>query len=357
MDEERKKFFSRQIRIPSFGEIGQEKLLSSSVLVVGLGGLGSPASLHLASAGVGKIGLVDYDRVEFSNLHRQTAFTLSDLGKRKTEVTAEFLKNRIPKLELEIFSFPFSDDLSEDFLKGWDLVLDCTDDIQTKYSINDRCVRDRKPLCTASLYRTSAQFAIFSPEGRPCYRCLYPRLESTDAMSCADGGVLGIQTALAGLQQANLAIRYLLDPNSVSVNSLYLMEWESPVIYESTIPPNPACLACGDRPSPVENKNRLREISILEYAKNRNDQSYLLLDIREEGERAEYPISGSEHFPLSRLTKGEVPSLPSASILILICESGMRSLKAIDLLTDRYPNSFSLKGGRRALESFLSEKT
>ncbi|TGK06267.1 dinucleotide-utilizing protein [Leptospira fletcheri] len=356
MDEERKKFFSRQIRIPSFGEVGQEKFFSSSVLVVGLGGLGSPASLHLASAGVGKIGLMDFDRVEFSNLHRQTAFTLSDLGKRKTEVTAEFLRKRIPKLELEIFSFPFSDDLSEDFLKAWDLVLDCTDDIPAKYSINDRCVRDRKPLCTASLYRTSAQFAIFSPEGKPCYRCLYPQLESTDAISCADGGVLGIQTALAGLQQANLAIRYLLDPNSVSVNSLYLMEWESPIIYESKIPPDPACVVCGDSRSSAENRKSLREISVWEYAKNRNDLKYLLVDIREEEERSEYPISDSEHFPLSRLKKGEIPSLPSASIVILICESGMRSLKAVDLLTDRYPNSFSLKGGRRALQSFLSEK-
>ncbi|EPG75986.1 ThiF family protein [Leptospira fainei serovar Hurstbridge str. BUT 6] len=356
MNSDQRKFFSRQIRVPAIGEAGQLKLLKSSVLLVGLGGLGSPAALHLATAGIGRLGLMDFDRIELTNLHRQTAFTLFDIGRLKTEVTSEFLKARVPDLVTELFSNSFSRTIAPEFLNDWDLVIDCTDTSPAKYAINDLCFRAKKPLITASVYRTSAQFSLFSPNGKPCYRCLYPRLDENETLSCTDAGVLGIQTALAGLQQASLAVRYLLDPNSVSYDSLFLLEWESPVIYESKIKTDPNCTTCGSIGESGFQTDFIKELSPEDYLNRRETHAIILMDVREEEEQNTTPIQGAIRLPLSRIASGEKPAIASETPLVLICESGVRSAKAVELLREMFPDIYSLSGGRRSLQALLAGK-
>lgn len=274
----------------------------------------------------------------------------------KTEVTSEFLKSRVPNLVTRLFSDSFSRMVPPEFLNDWNLVIDCTDTAPAKYAINDLCIHARKPLVTASVYRTSAQFSLFSPNGKPCYRCLYPKLGENDTVNCADAGVLGIQTALAGLQQASLAIRYLIDPTSVSSDSLYLLEWESPIIYESKIKSDPNCPTCGSKGESFSHTDFIRELSPEDYLDRREKHAIILMDVREEEEQNATPIQGAISLPLSRIVSGEKPKLSSETALVLVCESGVRSARAAELLREMFPDIYSLSGGRRNLHSLLAGK-
>ncbi|TGK05487.1 dinucleotide-utilizing protein [Leptospira langatensis] len=347
MDPEERKYFSRQIKLPFLGEPGQEKLRASSALVIGLGGLGSPASLHLATAGIGKIGLWDFDTIELSNLHRQTAFTLSDLGKRKTDITAQFLTARVPGLKTEIFHEVFGDPIDEARFDAWDIILDCTDQVPAKYAINRLAHRKKKPFVTASVFRTSAQISIFSPEGKPCYKCLYPDLDGSDLLSCAEGGVLGIQTAIAGMYQASLAIQYLLFPERSPTRSSFQIEWESPLVYEVEIQADPHCTVCGE----VKTTSSIpkEEITFSEWISLQEDPNTVLLDIRELKETLEFPISNSIFFPLSKIDDADFSPFSKNKIYIAVCESGMRSKRAARILQEKGFKSYSLQGGRRVL--------
>lgn len=345
MSPDRTKFFSRQILVPSIGPEGLERLSGSSVLVIGLGGLGAPASLQLACSGVGRVGLLDFDKVELTNLHRQTTFTLSDIGRFKTEATKEFLEARVPDLKVEIFTRIFDSNLSAEFLNSWDIVLDCTDTVSAKYWINDLCVSAGKPFVMASLYRTSAQFALFS--SKPCYRCVYPNLEEVEIGNCVVGGVLGTLSTIAGAHQAALAIRYLLGPDKTPKDRLFQLEWDSPLYYETVMHADPNCSCCGSK---RENSARTKiEIGLEEYLSEKRNPDVLLIDVRESEERSSRSIPDSIFFPLSEMEKGNLPDLPKESTLILICESGIRSKKAVTILSPHFSRVYSLSGGRRAL--------
>lgn len=352
MSPEQKKYFSRQTKLPFLGESGQNRLLQKSVLVIGLGGLGSPASLHLATSGVGRIGLWDFDTVELSNLHRQTAFTLSDIGRKKTETTKEYIEARVPGIRLETFTEIFSERIDQHIFKNWDIVLDCTDQIQAKYTINRFCIQNSKPLVTASVFRTSAQVAIFSPHGKPCYKCLYPNLEGSELLSCEDGGVLGIQTAIAGLYQASFAIQHLLFPEKSPTHSAFQLEWESPLLYETFLEADPNCTECGSG----KREETLRdEIDLKDWKEWKKDPKYILLDVRESEERKETPIVNSVFSPLSELSSSIALSFSKEKIYITICESGIRSKKAAKILKEAGLTAYSLQGGRKilALEEIL----
>ncbi|PJZ25085.1 dinucleotide-utilizing protein [Leptospira hartskeerlii] len=362
MSPEQKKYFSRQTKLPFLGESGQNGLLQKSALVIGLGGLGSPASLHLATAGVGKIGLWDFDTVELSNLHRQTAFTLSDIGRKKTEVTKEYIQARVPGILLETFTEIFSERIDPSIFNNWDIVLDCTDQIQAKYTINRFCIRNHKPLVTASVFRTSAQVAIFSPLGKPCYKCLYPNLEGSELLSCEDGGVLGVQTAIAGLYQASFAIQYLLSPEKSPTNSAFQLEWESPLFYETFLEADPNCTECGSgkreeplRGKPLRDETLKDEIDLKDWKEWKKDPKYILLDVREFEERKETPIGNSIFSPLSELSVDSALGFSKEKIYITICESGIRSKKAAKILKEAGLTAYSLQGGRKilALEEIL----
>lgn len=352
MSPEQKKYFSRQTKLPFLGESGQNGLLQKSALVIGLGGLGSPASLHLATAGVGRIGLWDFDTIELSNIHRQTAFTLSDIGRKKTDTTKEYIQARVPGIRLETFSEIFSEKIDPSIFKNWDIILDCTDQIQAKYSINRFCIQNAKPLVTASVFRTSAQIAIFSPHGKPCYKCLYPNLEGSELLSCEDGGVLGVQTAIAGLYQASFAIQYLLFPDKSPTHSAFQLEWESPLLYETFLEADPNCTDCG---SGKREETLKDEIDLKDWKEYKKDPKYILLDVRESEERKETPIVNSIFSPLSELSITTALGFSKENIYITICESGIRSKKAAKILKEAGLTAYSLQGGRKilALEEIL----
>ncbi|TGK00708.1 dinucleotide-utilizing protein [Leptospira semungkisensis] len=347
MTPEERKYFARQIKLPFLGEAGQESLRQKSALVIGLGGLGSPASLHLATAGVGRIGLWDFDTVELSNLHRQTAFTLSDIGRKKTEVTSEFLAARVPGLQTEIINEIFGDTVDEDRFKEWDIILDCTDQVPAKYAINRLSYKNKKPFVTGSVFRTSAQISIFSPEGKPCYKCMYPDLEDSELVSCAEGGVLGVQTAIAGMYQASLAIQYLLFPEKSPTRSSFQLEWESPLLYEVEIQADRHCTVCGEgnRKSNIQKE----EIIFSEWIKLRKDPNSILLDVRESEEVSEFPIAETVHFPLSKIQFADFSQFSRDKLYITICESGMRSKKVTRTLQEKGFSSYSLQGGRKIM--------
>ncbi|PJZ76201.1 HesA/MoeB/ThiF family protein [Leptospira neocaledonica] len=353
MSPEQKKYFSRQTKLPFLGESGQKALLQKSALVIGLGGLGSPASLHLATAGVGKLGLWDFDTVELSNLHRQTAFTLSDIGKKKTDTTKEYIQARVPGIQIETFTEIFSEKIDPSIFENWDIILDCTDQIQAKYTINRFCIQTQRPLVTASVFRTSAQVAIFSPQGKPCYKCLYPNLEGSELLSCEDGGVLGVQTAIAGLYQASFAIQYLLFPEKSPTHSTFQLEWESPLLYETFLKADPNCTECGS--GKREELTFQDEIDLSYWKEWKKDPKYILLDVRESEERKESPIENSIFSPLSELSLDTAFGFSKEKIYITICESGIRSKKAVKILKEAGLTAYSLQGGRKilALEEIL----
>lgn len=345
-------FFQRQIQVPEIGFVGQKKWKDSAVLIIGLGGLGCPAALHLGLAGIGRIGLVDFDVVEVSNLHRQTLFTFQDVGKPKTEVVAKNLLEHCPWLQVECFSELISESTKPELLDSWDIVLDCTDTINSKYAINDLCIKKSVPFVTASVFRTSAQFAIFSGKGKPCYRCLFPNLKEGDTLSCNIGGVLGVQTALAGTYQTSLVLKYLLDPENTDVSSVYFMEWNPPTLFHSKIEPNVECPSCGSGKKEIHFESIRSEIDIEDFLSYQKRGNVLLIDVREREEAEVHPIFGSFLLPLSELENGITHELEKDKILVCICETGIRSKKALSY----FPNTsekYSLKGGRRAYTQFL----
>lgn len=355
MGTEEESFFQRQIQVPEIGSIGQKKWRESSVLVIGLGGLGCPAALQLALGGIGRIGLVDFDIVEISNLHRQTLFTFRDLGLPKIEVVSRVLLEHCPWLQVDCFSELLSEETKPNLFDGWDLVLDCTDTIISKYLINDFCIQKLIPLVTASVFRTSAQFAIFSGKGRPCYRCLFPDLKEGDTLNCSMGGVLGVQTALAGTYQSSLAMQYLLDPKSTDLSSVYFLEWNPPMLYQSKIDANADCPTCGQGKKESHTDLHVKEIHPSEFIVYKNKGNTLLIDVRENEETDSNPISDTFLLPLSELERGYLPNFDKDLTLVCICETGVRSKKAVSYLQTK-GETFSLKGGRRAYIQYLKNQ-
>ncbi|EMJ89093.1 HesA/MoeB/ThiF family protein [Leptospira meyeri] len=348
-------FFQRQIQVPEIGFVGQKKWKDSSVLVIGLGGLGCPAALHLSLAGIGRIGLVDFDLVEVPNLHRQTLFTLDDVGKPKTEVVAKKLSEHCPWLRVECFSELISESTKPELFNSWDIVLDCTDTITSKYAINDLCIKKSIPLVTASVFRTSAQFAIFSGEGKPCYRCLFPDLQEGDTLNCSIGGVLGVQTALAGTYQTSLVLQYLLDPDNTDLTSVYFLEWNPPTLFQSKIDPNLGCPSCGSGKKEINFESDRLEIHVEDFLSYQTRGNVLLVDVREKEEADAQPIPGCFPLPLSELEKGFMPELQNNITLVCICETGVRSKKALTYLPNNL-EKYSLVGGRRAYTQFIKKQ-
>ncbi|TGM34831.1 HesA/MoeB/ThiF family protein [Leptospira biflexa] len=347
-------FFQRQCLVPEIGQEGQKKWNDASVLIIGLGGLGCPSALQLALAGVSRIGLVDFDVVEVSNLHRQTLFTWKDIGRKKTEVVSEVLKEHIPWIQIETFSEFLNSNSNTQIFETWDIVLDCTDTIISKYAINDFCLEKKIPLVTASVFRTSAQFAIFSGDGKPCYRCLFPNLSEGDTFSCNEGGVLGIQTSLAGNYQASLVLQYLLNPHQFELNTVYFIEWNPISFYQSKVEQDLQCPSCSEQRHLKRSEGNCLEIDQVGYLELKSKTSVILLDVREEEEVIHSPIPDAVWFPLSELEKGKSPPGISDQTIVCVCETGVRSLKATSYLTN-FQNKFSLIGGRRVLSRFKNE--
>jgi len=251
--EEQVQRYSRHIILPEVGVDGQEKLLSSRVLIAGMGGLGSPAALYLAAAGIGTFGLVDFDVVELSNLQRQVIHTTEDLGKPKVKSAEETIKAINPDATVHQYRQRIASETIADIITDYDLVLDGTDNFPTRFLLNDACLLTGKILVYGAVLRFDGQVSVFAPNQGPCYRCFIPEMPPPGAVpSCQQGGILGVLPGVIGILQATEAIKLLIGVGEPLIGRLLLFDALSMEINEVKLRRDPDCPACGERSNLIE---------------------------------------------------------------------------------------------------------
>ena len=362
------KRYTRHILLPEVGVEGQKKLLAARVLVVGAGGLGCPVSLYLAAAGVGTIGLVDFDTVDASNLQRQILFTTEDVGKPKVEAAAKRLKALNPDVTVKTYQVALKSDNIMDILKDYDMIIDGTDNFPTRYLTNDAAVLQKKPNIYGSIFRFDGQVTVFkTPEG-PCYRCLYPEPPPPgEVPSCAEGGVMGAMVGTVGTIQATEAIKIIIGAGKPAIGKFVIYNSLDMQFRNLKLHKDPACPICGTNPTikelidyeqfcgmKVEETQTKQvavakgEIDALELkVKMDEKQDFFLLDVREPNEWDIAHINGATLLPLSQLPNRfkELEKYKGKEIVVH-CKSGVRSQKAINFLKQQgFDNLVNVAGG------------
>jgi adenylyltransferase/sulfurtransferase len=355
--------YSRHLLLPEVGLEGQRTLKSGSVLIVGIGGLGTPAATYLAAAGVGRIGLVDLDVIEKSNLQRQVLYSESDLGADKVEVAAKRLRAINPNVSVEPRKLTLSSSNALELLKDYDVVIDGTDNFPTRYLLNDACVLLGKPDIYASIFRFDGQASVFYARKGPCYRCLFPEPPPPDAVpSCADGGVLGVLPGIMGSIQAAQAISLLLGTGEPLVGRLLVFSAVDCTFTELHIKKNPQCPVCGVKPTVTKlidyelfcglgrnQPSAVRDVTPLELKTEIEEGGHVvLLDVREPFEFNICHLQGAKLVPLGSLPE-RLGELDSASETVVCCHTGKRSAKAVEMLTAAgFSRVRNLRGGVKA---------
>ncbi len=317
--------YARQHILRGFGLAAQEKLAAARVLIVGAGGLGSPASMYLAAAGVGSITLVDSDVVDESNLHRQLLYATPDIGRSKLDAAGDRLQALNPHVRFEMHQTRLTGANAHDLVRAHDIVIDGTDNFPTRYAINDACLALGRPFVYGSVARFQGQVSVFAAPGGPCYRCLFPELPVAGSVpSCAEEGVLGVVPGIIGLHQATEAIKWLTGVGTPLVGQLMLLDVLDNDTRYITVAPRAACPACGDHPTP----------SVMTYdpditpadlaARLANGDALTVLDVREQWEYDTANIPGSVLLPLSELARGSA-TLDKQAEYVALCHHGMRS--------------------------------
>lgn len=360
--------YSRHLVIPEVGIEGQEKLKSASVLIIGAGGLGSPAGMYLAAAGVGKIGIVDFDVVSYSNLQRQVMYSTNDVGQPKAELAKQRMLGINPNIEIDIYNLKLTRDNTLEIIKDYDIVSDGTDNFATRYLINDACVLLGKPFVSASIFRFEGQVSFFNPKTGPCYRCLYPQPPNAeDAPSCEEGGVLGVLPGIIGSIQANEVIKYIIGKGELLQGRLFLLDALKMKTREVRFEKNSGCPACGENPVITElidyeefcnnndNKNiknnmsdNVYDITVEEFKeKSDKGEKFFLLDVRQQFE-SDIASIGGHLIPLNDLPQrlDELPEDRNEEIIVY-CRTGSRSYHAAEFLRENagYTNVKNLIGG------------
>ena len=340
--------YSRHLIMPEVGMEGQKKLKAARVLCVGAGGLGSPLALYLGAAGVGTLGIVDFDVVDYTNLQRQIIHSTADVGRKKLDSAADKLKAINPFLNIKKFDTRLSSDNALEIFKDFDIIADGTDNFQTRYLVNDACVLTGKPNVYGSIFRFEGQASVFATEAGPCYRCLYPEPPPPGLVpSCAEGGVLGILPGLVGIIQATEAIKLILGKGEPLIGRLLLIDALAMKFRELKLRKNPDCPACGTHRTitklidydqfcgirgeekPVETGIPEIQVEELKRRMDAGDDLYVL-DVREPHE---YQICniGGHLIPLGDLPS-RVNELDSSREIVAHCRSGVRSAKAVQFL-------------------------
>ena len=347
--------YSRHIMLPEIGEEGQQKLKESSLLLVGAGGLGSPAALYLAAAGVGRIGVVDGDVVDESNLQRQVLYGTSDRGEAKAEVAGRKLSDLNPDIEIEVLAEELTPENGVEIVSSYDILLDGADNFSTRYLCNDLSVLRKKPLVHGSIYKFEGQVSVFGLEDGPCYRCLYPEppLEGT-VPSCGEIGVLGVLPGIIGTLQATEAIKLFLGLGKPLSGRILLYNALHMSFRELSVEPDPACPICGRNPSITEladyrynelcltrdkeNRNKSKErmsipaITVEELAQWREEgKPHMLIDVREQNEY-DFANIGGRLIPLGEV-RSRINEIPEDGDVVIMCRSGGRSGQAVKMLT------------------------
>src|SRR5215468_597341 len=348
--------------MPEVGMEGQQKLKAARVLCIGAGGLGSPLALYLAAAGVGRLGIVDFDVVDFTNLQRQIIHSTADVGRKKLDSAADKLKAINPFINLKTFETRLSSENALDLFRDFDIIADGTDNFPTRYLVNDACVLSGKPNVYGSIFRFEGQASVFATEQGPCYRCLYPEPPPPGLVpSCAEGGVLGILPGLVGVIQATETIKLILGKGEPLIGRLLLVDALSMKFRELKLRKNPDCPACGihrtitklidynefcgirGEEKPVE--TGIPEMQV-EELKRRLDagENLFVLDVREPHEYQICNIQG-HLIPLGDLPK-RVSELDSSREIVAHCRSGVRSAKAVEFLQQAgFKKVHNLAGG------------
>jgi molybdopterin/thiamine biosynthesis adenylyltransferase/rhodanese-related sulfurtransferase len=357
--------YSRHLIMPEVGMDGQLKLKNASVLLVGAGGLGAPLGLYLAAAGIGRIGLVDFDVVDFTNLQRQVIHGTRDVGRKKLDSASDKMSDINPNVKIEKYEVALTSDNALDILRNYDYIVDGTDNFPTRYLVNDACVLLKKPNIYGSIFRFEGQCTVFAYPGGPCYRCLYPEPPPPGLVpSCAEGGVLGILPGIIGLMQATETVKLILGVGEPLVGRLVLYDALAMKFRELKLRRNPECPVCGDHPTlhklidyqefcgvphqeatppPAANLGEIEPTEVKQKI-DRGDK-FVLIDVREPHEYQICKIPTSVLIPLGDLPK-RLNELDKNAEIVAHCKSGVRSGKATNLLRENgFKNVRNMKGG------------
>ncbi|MEO5775723.1 MAG: HesA/MoeB/ThiF family protein [Flavobacterium sp.] len=339
------KRYERQIALPEIGISGQQKLAKAKVLIIGAGGLGCPVLQNLAAAGVGKIGLVDGDVVEETNLHRQFLFTPSDCGNKKVAVATEVVSKQNPEVELISYPDYFTKQNCFDVVSDFQIIVDCTDNIATRYLINDVAVAKGIPMVYASIHKFEGQLSVFNYKNGPTYRCLFPENERLDAIpNCNDSGVLGVLPNVLGAMQANEVLKIILKIGEVLNEKLVLyngLDNSFQTITFQKVNNITSEIKTGDRSIPS-----------IDFFVNQNS---LIIDIREDYEEPKLDLEFVKNVPLSALDNF-VNDVDKNHKIILVCQHGNRSDLAVDYLMKKgFMNVFHLQNGIESLEQMSND--
>ncbi len=354
--------YSRHLIMPEVGMDGQLKLKQAKVLLIGTGGLGAPLGLYLAAAGVGRLGLVDFDVVDFTNLQRQVTFGTKDVGRPKLEAAAERLHDLNPEIEIVLHEAKLSSENALDILRGYDIAADGTDNFPTRYLVNDACVLLGKPNVYGSIFRFEGQATVFALADGPCYRCLYPEPPPPGLVpSCAEGGVLGVLPGIVGSIQANETIKLILGAGESLKGRLLVFDALKMRFRELRLRKNPDCPVCGTHPTVtklidyyefcgIRGEEAQPTVQVPEIEpkdlKQRLDRGddVFILDVREPHEYQICHLNGYL-IPLGDLPK-RAHELDSAREIVAHCRSGKRSAEAVDFLRKAgFRKIWNLKGG------------
>ena len=360
--------YSRHLLIPEVGLEGQRKLKASSVLVVGTGGLGSPVALYLAAAGVGHLGLVDFDTVDRTNLQRQVIHGTSTVGMLKVESARNRLLDLNPDIQVDVYNEPFTSSNARRIAADYEIILDGTDNFPTRYLTNDLCVLTGKPNVYGSIYRFEGQVSVFDARVGPCYRCLFPEPPPPGLVpSCAEGGVLGILPGTIGTLQATEALKLILGVGTPMIGKLLLYNAQDMSFDFVKLKKNPNCKVCGPNPSVTDlidyyefcgvpglnhetgSAGEGWDITAPELAVTLKKQDRpLLLDVREPHELEISHLEGATLIPLGQLAS-RLSELDTAREMVVFCKGGTRSARALELLLSAgFRKVKNLQGGINA---------
>jgi adenylyltransferase/sulfurtransferase len=357
--------YSRHLILPEVGMAGQKKIRSTSVLCIGAGGLGSPIAMYLAAAGIGKLGIVDFDTVDYSNLQRQILHTDADVGRPKAQSAKETIAGINPNVEVIIHNTRISSENALDLIRPYDIVVDGTDNFPTRYLTNDACVLLKKSNVYGSIFRFEGQASVFAPHlGGPCYRCLYPEPPPPGMVpSCAEGGVLGVLPGIIGCIQTTEILKLALGKGDSLVGRLLLFNALEMKFRELKLRRDPQCPVCGENPTikelidyeifcgitaepetPAMNPD---EVTVQEMKRALDDPKLgiKVLDVREQDEYEIAHVDGVPLLPLSQIDQRFTELDPNQQYYIH-CKAGVRSLKALHFLRQQgFKYLKSVKGG------------
>ena len=352
--------YSRHLIMPEVTPSGQRRLKAARVLCIGAGGLGSPAALYLAAAGVGTIGVVDFDDVDLSNLQRQILHGTKDVGRDKLESARDRLRDINPKIDIELHKCRFSSENAPQLVGQYDVVVDGSDNFPTRYLSNDVCVFARKPNVYGSVFRFEGQTTVFAPHlGGPCYRCLFPEPPPPDSVpNCAEAGVLGVLPGIIGMLQAIEAIKLIVGIGEPLVGRLLHFDALKIKFRELNLRRDPECPVCGENPtifSPIDyeqfcgvrrDDEAIPAMSAQELKRKMDAREpFELIDVRETFEYEIARIDGAKLIPLREIAE-RADELQREGPIVIHCHSGQRSAQAVRLLQQRgFANVYNLEGG------------